>query len=85
MAAEACLSRVQFVRQFKRLTGLSPHQYVLRRRVERAAALLKSGEVCLKGLAPDVGFSSQSHLTEAFRRVYGVTPGAYRDQHAPTA
>jgi AraC family transcriptional regulator len=83
LAAEACLSRAQFVRQFKRLTGLSSHQYVLRRRVDRAAALLKSGELCLKGLALEVGFSSQSHLTEAFRRVYGTTPGAYRDQHAP--
>jgi len=85
LAAEACLSRVHFVRQFKRLTGLSPHQYVLRRRVERAATLLKNRDTCLKALALDVGFSSQSHLTEAFRRVYGTTPGAYRDQHAPVA
>jgi AraC family transcriptional regulator len=78
LAAEACLSRVHFVRQFKRLTGFSPHQYVLTRRIERAAALLKNRDACLKALALEVGFSSQSHLTAAFRRVYGTTPGAHR-------
>lgn len=85
LAAEACVSPVQFARQFKRAMGLSPHQYVLRRRVERATALLKNPDVCLKALAHEVGFSSQSHLTRAFRRVYGTTPGAYRDHHAPGA
>jgi len=78
LAVEAGVSRVHFVRQFKRLTGFSPRQYVLRRRVERAAALLKDRDACLKALALEVGFSSQSHLTSAFRRVYGTTPGAYR-------
>jgi AraC family transcriptional regulator len=82
LAAEAGISRAHFVREFRRLTGLSPHQYVLRRRVERAAALLKTRDPCLKALALDVGFSSQSHLTAAFRRVYGITPGAYRDRYA---
>lgn len=85
LAAEAGVSRVHFVRQFKQLTGLSPHQYVLRRRVERAAALLKEREACLKALALEVGFSSQSHLTAAFRRVYGTTPGAYRNRPPPAS
>jgi AraC family transcriptional regulator len=76
---------VHFVREFRRLTRLSPHQYVLRRRVERAAALLKDRDVCLKALTLDVGFSSQPHLTVAFRRVYGTTPGAYRDRRTPAA
>jgi AraC family transcriptional regulator len=83
LAAQAGVSRVHFVRQFKRLTGLSPHQYVLRRRVERAAALLKDRDACLKALALEAGFSSQSHLTAAFRRVYATTPSAYRDRHTP--
>jgi AraC family transcriptional regulator len=77
LAAQAGVSRVHFVRQFRRLTGLAPHQYVLRRRAERAAALLQSEDACLKALALEVGFSSQSHLTVAFRRIYGTTPGAY--------
>jgi AraC family transcriptional regulator len=85
LAAQAGVSRVHFVRQFKRLMGLAPHQYVLRRRVERAAALLKDRDACLKALALEVGFSSQSHLTAAFRHVYGTTPGAYRDRSTPAA
>jgi AraC family transcriptional regulator len=56
---------------------------VLRRRVERAAALLKDRHNCLKAIALDVGFSSRSHLTAAFQRAYGTTPGAYRDRHTP--
>ena len=83
LAAHAGVSRVHFVRQFKRLTGLAPHQYVLRRRVERAAALLTNRDACLKALALEVGFSSQSHLTAAFRRVTGTTPGAYRARPTP--
>jgi AraC family transcriptional regulator len=83
LAAQAGVSRVHFVRQFKRLTGLAPHQYVLRRRVERAAALLRNRDACLKALALEVGFSSQSHLTAAFRRVTGTTPGAYRARPPP--
>lgn len=83
LAAHAGVSRVHFVRQFKRLTGLAPHQYVLRRRVERAAALLQNRDACLKALALEVGFSSQSHLTAAFRRVTGTTPGAYRARPPP--
>ena len=83
LAAQAGLSSVHFARQFKRLTGLPPHRYVLRRRTERAAALLGKGETSLKALALEVGFSSQSHLTAAFQRVYGTTPGAYRDLQTP--
>jgi AraC family transcriptional regulator len=83
LAAHAGVSRVHFVRQFKRLTGLAPHQYVLRRRVARAAELLQDRDACLKALALEVGFSSQSHLTAAFRRVSGTTPGAYRDRPPP--
>jgi AraC family transcriptional regulator len=83
LAAQAGLSSVHFAREFKRLTGLPPHRYVLQRRAERAAALLEEGETSLKTLALEVGFSSQSHLTAAFQRVYGTTPGAYRDRQAP--
>jgi AraC-like DNA-binding protein len=71
---------VHFAREFKRLTGFAPHQYVLGRRVERARALLARGERSITEVALTVGFSSQSHLTTAFRRVYGTTPAAYRNQ-----
>jgi AraC family transcriptional regulator len=78
LAAEASLSPVHFAREFKRLFGLSPHQYVLRRRVERAAGLLDAGAPSISEVAFAVGFSSQSHLTAAFRGLYGTTPAAFR-------
>jgi AraC family transcriptional regulator len=60
--------------------GQSVHQYLLRRRVEWAAALLTGTEQPIADIAMTTGFSSQSHLTTAFRRVYSTTPAAYRHQ-----
>jgi AraC family transcriptional regulator len=82
LAAEAGLGPAQFTHQFRRSTGLSPHQYVLRRRVERAAELLASPSQSIADVALAVGFCSQSHLTAAFRRVYGKPPGAYRRERS---
>jgi AraC family transcriptional regulator len=80
LAEEAGLSAVHFAREFKRLTGSAPHQYVLGRRLEQASAMLTQGDWSISEIALNVGFSSQSHLTTAFRRVYGITPAAYRNQ-----
>ena len=81
LAAAAGLGPAHFAQQFRRVAGLSPHQYVLRRRVKRAAALLRLSRRSVAEVALEVGFSSQSHLTAAFRRVYGTTPGAYRAEY----
>jgi AraC family transcriptional regulator len=78
LADIAGLDRHQFGRAFKQATGLPPHQYVLQRRVERAAELLIRSDLPIAEIAYAVGMSSQSHLTTAFRRLRGVTPGAYR-------
>lgn len=78
LAALAGLSLVHFTREFKRATGVSPHRYVLTRRVDRARALLARADCSLTGVALAVGFSSQSHLTTAFGRATGMTPAAYR-------
>jgi AraC family transcriptional regulator len=68
-----------FVRSFKRSTGLTPHQYVLRRRVERAKALLlEHPGPSIADIALRCGFATQSHLTAAFNRLTNVTPGEYR-------
>jgi AraC family transcriptional regulator len=80
LAAEAGLRPAQFTHQFRRFTDFSPHQYVLRRRLERAAQLLGRRSQSIADVALAVGFCSQSHLTAAFRRVYGTSPGAYRDE-----
>ncbi len=72
-----------FARAFKESTGLSPHQYVLRRRVERALQMLKETPSNLADIAYDLGFSSQGHFTTVFSKIVGVSPSNYRDQVHP--
>jgi AraC family transcriptional regulator len=72
-----------FARAFKESTGLSPHQYVLRRRVERALQMLKGTRTNLADIAYDLGFSSQGHFTTVFSKIVGVSPSSYRDQVHP--
>ncbi len=69
-----------FARAFKESTGLSPHQYVLRRRIDRAVEMLKDERPSLAGLANDLGFSSQGHFTTVFRKFTGTQPSNYREQ-----
>ena len=79
MAAVAHLSVYHFARQFKRATGLPPHQYVILRRVERTKQLLQAGtDLSLAEVAARVGFSDQSQFTHHFKRLVGVTPGQFR-------
>jgi AraC family transcriptional regulator len=79
MAAVARLSPNYFVSQFKRATGLPPHQYVIARRVERAKELLQgAGDLSLAEVAAHVGFSDQSQFSHHFKRLLGVTPGQFR-------
>ncbi len=74
MAGVANLSRYHFSRQFKRSTGLSPHQYVIGRRVQRARELLSKTDLSVGDVASAVGFTHQSHLARHFRRRFGVAP-----------
>jgi AraC family transcriptional regulator len=76
LAAAAGYSPHHFSRLFKETTGLSPHQYVIRQRVERAKDLLLRGHP-VGEVARRVGFSDQSHLSRHFRRLHGVTPAAF--------
>jgi AraC family transcriptional regulator len=69
-----------FSRAFKESTGLSPHQYVLRRRIDRAVEMLKDERSSLAGIAYDLGFSSQGHFTTVFRKFTGTQPSNYREQ-----
>ncbi|MBV8612114.1 MAG: helix-turn-helix transcriptional regulator [Singulisphaera sp.] len=79
MAAVARLSPYHFARQFKRATGLPPHQYVIARRVERAKQLLQGGDdLSLAQVAAHAGFSDQSQFSHHFKRLVGVTPGQFR-------
>ncbi|WP_345711050.1 helix-turn-helix transcriptional regulator, partial [Kineococcus glutinatus] len=72
------VSPFHFARLFRVATGCSPHQHVLRRRVERARELVVGTAVPLAQVAARCGFADQSHLTRALRRELGVTPAALR-------
>jgi AraC family transcriptional regulator len=78
MAAVAHLSPYHFIRQFKAATGVTPHQYVIARRVERAKRLLLDGDLSLLQVAARAGFSDQSRFTHLFKRIVGATPGQFR-------
>ena len=85
MAAAAGLSRAHFSREFRREFGESPHVYLLTRRLERAAALLRNtnrstAEICL-----DVGLTSLGSFTTSFKRMFDATPKEYRAQFPPAA
>ena len=77
LADIAGMSVYHFARRFRETVGLSPHAYVLSRRIARSRAVLSRGESSLAQVALACGFSSQAHFTTAFRRSLGVTPGEY--------
>jgi AraC-like DNA-binding protein len=78
LASAAGYSKAQFVRLFRRTTGTSPHRYVLHRRLEEAQRLIKTSALPLAEVTSETGFASQSHLTNAFVRFFGCTPGDAR-------
>ena len=83
LAAAAALSPAHFSRQFRRAFGESPHQYLLTRRLERAAALLCTSDWSIADICYAVGAHSVGSFTTSFRRVFGQTPRAYRSAHPP--
>jgi AraC family transcriptional regulator len=78
LAAAAGLSRMYFARQFRAATGVRPHEFVLRRRVERAQQLLTSTPDPVVDVALSVGFQTQAHFTTVFKKVVGNTPRQWR-------
>jgi RpiB/LacA/LacB family sugar-phosphate isomerase len=73
------MSQYYFSKLFKTSTGITPHQYVMRQRVERAQEHLRDSRTPLSEIASQVGFETQSHFTSVFRKLAGVTPKHYRD------
>jgi AraC-like DNA-binding protein len=78
IAAAAGLSRSSFSRVFLRSVGESPGRYLRRRRIELAQSLMLSTRKSLAEIALECGLSDQAHLTKSFRRVVGISPGAWR-------
>jgi AraC-like DNA-binding protein len=85
LAAAAGLSRADFSREFRRAFGESPHAYLLTRRLERAAALLRTTDRSVADICFSVGLQSVGSFTTSFTRTYGVSPNAYRAAHPPAA
>ena len=83
LARAAFVSPAHFSRQFRRTFGETPHQYLLTRRLERAAALLRSTDHSVADICLTVGLQSIGSFTTSFRRVYGLSPTAYRAAHPP--
>jgi AraC-like DNA-binding protein len=78
MAAVAGLSRMYFAAQFRAATGIRPHEFLLRRRIDRAKQMLAETESTLVDVALSVGFQNQAHFTTVFRRFVGETPYRWR-------
>jgi AraC-like DNA-binding protein len=85
LARTAGLSRAYFSREFKRAFGESPHAYLLTRRLERAAALLRTTDRSVAAICFAVGLRSVGSFTTSFTRAYGITPTAYRASFPPAS
>ncbi|GAA2045932.1 helix-turn-helix transcriptional regulator [Catenulispora yoronensis] len=85
LAAAASLSRAHFSREFRRAFGESPHAYLLTRRLERAAALLRHTDYAVADICCAVGLTSVGSFTTSFTRVYGRSPAAYRAAYPPAS
>jgi AraC family transcriptional regulator len=78
LAAAARMSVSHFIRAFRQSTGLTPHQHVLSRRMERAMVLLARRDVSVAEVADQTGYASPAHFIASFKQRLGITPGAYR-------
>src|SRR4051794_9426362 len=85
LARAAGLSRAHFSREFRRTFGESPHAYLLTRRLERAAALLRSTDRTVADICFSVGLRSVGSFTTSFTRTYGKSPTAYRAEFPPAS
>lgn len=78
LGAVVSMSPYYFARRFQRSTGLPPHRFVVRERIDRAARLLAAPALSIAHISQVVGFRTPSHFSTVFRRITGVTPRAYR-------
>lgn len=85
LARAAGLSQAHFSREFRRAFGETPHRYLLSRRLERAAALLRNTDWTVADVCFSVGLRSVGSFTSSFTRAFGRPPTAYRARHPPAA
>ncbi len=85
LSAVVHMSPYYFARLFKRSTGLSPHRFLVRHRIDGARTLLAARKASIAEVARAVGFRTPSHFTTTFRRLTGMTPSEYRSTSARMA
>ena len=85
MAQAVGLSTAHFARMFRKSTGETPHQFVLRQKLERAKAMLRAPDARVLDVAVACGFKTQQHFAQVFREVWGVSPTEYRQDRAGSA
>jgi AraC-like DNA-binding protein len=85
MARTAHASPAHFARRYREAFGETPYQHLLTRRIERAMALLRAGELAVRDVCVAVGFRSFGSFSARFHEIVGMTPSAYRDAHRPAA
>jgi AraC family transcriptional regulator len=81
LANQIGLSEYYFCRCFKQATGVSPYQYVLKKRIEHACAFLRRDDISIQDVAFASGFGDPVQFSKQFRRAHGVTPTAYRARY----
>jgi len=85
LARAAGLSKAHFSREFRRVFGESPYVYLMTRRLERAAALLRTTDHSVAEICLEVGLQGVGSFTTSFKRMYGMTPTAYRAANPPAS
>jgi AraC-like DNA-binding protein len=85
LARAAHVSPAHFTREFRRAFGETPHRYLLTRRLERAAELLRNTDRSVAEICLDVGLTSVGSFTTSFGKLYGMSPTAYRAAHPPAS
>ena len=85
LARAAGLSKAHFSREFRRTFGESPYVYLMTRRLERAAALLRTTDYSVAEICLEVGLQGVGSFTTSFKRMYGMTPTAYRAAYPPAS
>jgi AraC family transcriptional regulator len=78
LAEEFGISKFNFIKKFKSSTNVTPHQFIIRKKLERSKNLLKEDSLSLADIAYMLNFSDQSHFTNSFKKMYGMTPREFR-------